>query len=522
MAGAARPLIDSAAQAGRAEAAVAGLVGVLCLTVAAYARFLGAGFAGSDSLPLVENSRLTGPESVVRIFTSPVLAGTTFTQHEVVYRPFVSLTFGVDYLIWGQWAAGYHLTNLAFHLMGVAAVWLLLSGLGLGRWSSVLGAAVFGLHPLVVASVPVISRRDSVVPVAACTLAAALLLQASDASGVRRHALTGVSLLVTAIALLSKETAYVAVALLPVVVVARAWSRHASLAASVKALLLVLPHLLLAVVLFVVRLRVLGGVGGIGDADLGDIDFYQYGTLLGAYLREQLWAFTSLRPISREQWQWLGFLICVGLVLAAISLPRRQAAIVALGAVWIIAFGVFSAVLKITTIGWLAYFALVGTAAVVAAGTEGAVQRLQPLRTLRMTAQLAVSGATLAAFTIFFAFSIADSALLHPYPQWQLAGEVQNRYFQALESCVTMVPDLWDEELVSLQDMPEAYQDGLLETDMLGVTLLEQYTAEAALRQTFPDRQMHVHVASIDTLHSNALQFECAPLPHGVELSAIY
>ena len=62
---------------------------------------------------------------------------------------------------------GYHVTNLAIHLAGVTAAWLLARQLGLSWWSSLVAAAVFALHPLVVASVPVIARRDSIMPVAA-------------------------------------------------------------------------------------------------------------------------------------------------------------------------------------------------------------------------------------------------------------------------------------------------------------------------------------------------------------------
>lgn len=122
------------------------------LTVAAYARFLSTGFAASDSLPLIENSRLGSLEAVPRLFTTPVLTGTTFVVDEVVYRPFVSLTFGLDYLLWGPTAVGYHLSNLALHVVTVAAVWLLLNNLGLSRWSSVLGATVFAFHPVMAGS----------------------------------------------------------------------------------------------------------------------------------------------------------------------------------------------------------------------------------------------------------------------------------------------------------------------------------------------------------------------------------
>ena len=40
----------------------------------------------------------------------------------------MSLSFGLDHLIWGMNPIGYHLTNLTIHMAGVIAVWLLASG----------------------------------------------------------------------------------------------------------------------------------------------------------------------------------------------------------------------------------------------------------------------------------------------------------------------------------------------------------------------------------------------------------
>src|ERR1700730_16519903 len=111
-------------KAGASRRASAALLVVL--TSAAYARFVNAGFAATDSLPLVETSRISGLADVGLLFTRPLMADTRFTLTEVVYRPFVSVTFGVEYALWGLDARGYHITNLCLHLIGVLSTWFLL------------------------------------------------------------------------------------------------------------------------------------------------------------------------------------------------------------------------------------------------------------------------------------------------------------------------------------------------------------------------------------------------------------
>jgi hypothetical protein len=218
-------LVHSKRRAGwRAFLPIVALAGLLGLTLLAYVRFLGIGFVATDSLPLIDASRLTSLADVVELFRKPLMAGTRFAAGEIVYRPFVSVMFGVDYAIWGLNAVGYHLTNLALHLVSVVMVWRLLTLLGLRWWSSLIGAAVFALHPLVVVSVPIIARRDSIAPVTAFTTAWVLLLIAERAWGVNRILAVTASVLLATLALFSKESAFVAVALLPVLVAARAYA----------------------------------------------------------------------------------------------------------------------------------------------------------------------------------------------------------------------------------------------------------------------------------------------------------
>jgi hypothetical protein len=508
---------------------VFGLGAVLALTVASYGRFLGSGFAATDSLPLVEGSRLANFESVLRLFTTPVMAGTNFAVHEVVYRPFVSLTFGIDYLVWGPYSLGYHLSNLGLHVIAVAAVWLLLNTLGLAAWSSFLGAALFALHPIVVATVPVIARRDSIVPVTAFVASAAVLMLADTKVGWRRVALWCLSLFLAAAALLSKESAFLAVTLLPLLLVCQALSRGDNVRRAVKNSMLAVPFLGLAAVLFAVRLQVLRGLGGMTDADLGYLDPNKYQILLGSYIRLLLWAFAGLAPSTREVWLRIGAAIVIWLMLTLVCLPRRQAVLATAGVVWLAAFAVFCSIFKIATLGWLAYFSLIGAAIVVAAGAEGVYRRLRGIRSFRpqprdgwrATIQAVGSTVLLVGLLVFYVSSVSASALFHEYAQWQLAGDVEDRYMQTLSACVTAWPDV---SYVDLERVPATFDDARPETGMLGVTLIEQYTAEAALRLAFPNRQLNVRVGSVATLHGGpgALRFSCVGHANGVEFDAIY
>jgi hypothetical protein len=284
------------------------------------------------------------------------------------------------------------------------------------------------------------------------------------------------------------------------------------------------PFVLLAVAVLVVRYQVLRQLGGSTSADIQFIDFYSYGVAIGAYTRDLVWPFAALAPSTREIWLRLSIALVAGLALTILWLPRGPAALAGSGLLWVAAFGVFSAVLKIATIGWLAYFSLVGVALLVAALTEGAVTRLMQRASgpsWRDRGARVSSGVALLAVACFGISALSASALFRDYRQWQVAGEVSLRYVDALSACVADAPDV---NYVSLAGVPAALDDGRFDTSLLGVSLIEQYTAESALRLRYPERQLEVHVASFGTLRGGAesMTFACTRLPKGVELTAIY
>lgn len=502
-------------------------VGLVLLTLLAYARFLDTGFAATDSLPLVESSRLSSLRDVGLTFSRPLMADTTFALGEVVYRPFVALTFGIDYAIWGLAGFGYHLTNLALHLLGVLAVWLVLRCLGLCWWASLAGATLFAVHPLVVASVPVIARRDSVAPVAFFVSSFALLLSADQArAGRRRVWLLLGSLVLMALALLSKESAFAALALLPVVWAGADLARGAPVRDLPRRLTRLAPFGLVGVAVFGVRMAVLHGLGGApDDSDLLYLDWDKYSQILGAYTRDLLWPFAAFASSTREVWPRLAGLIAVGLLLSVPWLPRRDAAVGLVGLVWIATYAVFCMALKIGTIAWLAYFALVGVAFVFAAGLEGSIARLRAgppggggWRALltRLT-----SAGLLLGLGVYGASALGASALVRNYDQWQVAGDVYERYIDALTDCIGTDGQVTN---VHLRALPSSMDDGRVETNLLGVTLLEDWTVDAALRLAFPARQLQLKVDSWGTLRGAAdtLHFTCSRSGNTVEFTTTY
>jgi hypothetical protein len=502
-----------------------GAAGLLGLTFLAYMRFLDIGFVATDSLPLIDASRLNSLNDVAELFRKPLMAGTPFAAGEIVYRPFVSVLFGVDYAVWGLNAVGYHITNLALHLMSVFIVWRLLTLLGLRWWSSLIGAAIFALHPLVVVSVPIIARRDSIAPVTFFTAAWVLLIVAERASGFRRVLPYASSVLLVTVALLSKESAFVTVGLLPVLVAGRAYANGVGWRTAVARCKIVVPYVAVACVVFIERYKVLNGLGGTVQNPNEKIPWDRYTQVLGAYTRDLIWSFSGMASSNREIWPILAGVLLVGLGVCSAYLPRRQAVVALMGLTWLLGFAVFSMIFRIMTIGWLAYFALVGLALVWAAGLEGAAERLRegfrrprarPAWLPQATSALLL--VTLAGLGLGW---LATSALVHNYNQWQYAGDISRQYLDGLNSCAVATPEITH---VRLDNMPSILDDGQADTNQLGVTLFEDYTIQSALRLFFPQQDHSLTVWSRETLRGvgENMSLACVTDPLRVWVVATY
>src|SRR5262249_35499558 len=203
------------------------------------------------------------------------------TFHMGHYQPLTWLTYGLDYVLWGMDAFGYHLTSLVVHaangvLFYLASVRLLslvapaARATVEGRLAAAFSALLFAIHPLRVESVAWATERRDVV--AACFLLSGLLcyLRAAAARKSARAGWLGGSVARYAAALLSSASGIT----LPLVLLVldvfplrrmtggpRQWLRFGS--ASARALWEKVPFAVLALIAAVVALRAQAHAGAL-------------------------------------------------------------------------------------------------------------------------------------------------------------------------------------------------------------------------------------------------------------------
>ena len=163
---------------------------VVTLTLVAFLPALHHEFLGwDDARNYLDNPhyRGLGPRQLAWMFT---------TFHMGHYIPVTWMTFGLDYLLWGMTASGYHLTNIFFHTATALAVYFLSLRLLRAallevaerdlRIGAALAALLFAIHPLRVESVAWITERRDVVSGLCYVLSVIAYLKAVDGTdGVR-------------------------------------------------------------------------------------------------------------------------------------------------------------------------------------------------------------------------------------------------------------------------------------------------------------------------------------------------
>ncbi len=194
---------------------------MLGVTIATYANSLANAFHYDDVFTILRNPGVQMVERLPEHFWS----GTMGNQHEMPsYRPLVMVTYGLNYWWGGTSPEGYHVVNLALHLMTSVLVVLLYWQLSGQAAASAFAGFVFALHPIQTEAVNYITARSSLLYTAAGM---------ASIYGFVRYRSTGrigalaCSALTYSAALFAKEAAVVVVPLLigyDVIVRREAWS----------------------------------------------------------------------------------------------------------------------------------------------------------------------------------------------------------------------------------------------------------------------------------------------------------
>jgi Flp pilus assembly protein TadD len=179
---------------------IVGLVLVLWLT---WAGALGNGFAWDDRQLVVENASLTAPGAWIDAFRQDFWESELTAGRSSYYRPLVTWSYIADRAQHGLDPRGFHATNLLIHFAAVLLLWRLLRDWGLDTARATLGAAWFGVHPVLAECVAWVAGRTD--PIATVFL---LITWIADVRRDRAIGRWGARLALAA-ALASKEIAVV-------------------------------------------------------------------------------------------------------------------------------------------------------------------------------------------------------------------------------------------------------------------------------------------------------------------------
>lgn len=131
-------------------------------------------------------------DSVIWAFTKP---------HYHMWHPLTSLTYLLDYQLFGLNPTWHHLTSLLFHIASTLLLFAILKRMTAAVWPSLFVAAAFALHPLNVESVAWVSERKNVLSTFFWMLTIAAYIRYTDRSCLGRFLLV---VLVFALATMTK------------------------------------------------------------------------------------------------------------------------------------------------------------------------------------------------------------------------------------------------------------------------------------------------------------------------------
>lgn len=129
---------------------------IIAITIICYLPALKAGFTNWDDDVYVTNNNL------VKNFSTQYLPHLFSFYKLGDFYPLNTLSYAIDYKIWGMNAKGFHLTNLLFHLLNVLLVFWLMLRLIKRKDIALAAALVFAVHPVNVESVAWVSGRKEV------------------------------------------------------------------------------------------------------------------------------------------------------------------------------------------------------------------------------------------------------------------------------------------------------------------------------------------------------------------------
>ena len=164
-------------------------------------------FSWDDARYVSGNPAVHSLRNVPRFFTLSYWNGPHATTVRA-YRPLRDVSLAIDYALWGERPAGYHVTSLLMHLVTVWCVYAFVVRVLAGRRAAaLLAAAVYAVHPCQVEAVSMLERRGEMLAAWFALASAGCWLRAIDARGARRWGWAGAMAAAFVLAFISKANA---------------------------------------------------------------------------------------------------------------------------------------------------------------------------------------------------------------------------------------------------------------------------------------------------------------------------
>ncbi len=125
---------------------------------------------------------------------------------ELSYRPFVTLSYFIDYSCWKLNPAGFHLTNTILHTLNAVLLFFLLTRIFGSQTASFAAALIFSVHPVLAETVNAVSYREDLLAATFFIASFLLYLKTPKGKGASAPAYVA-SLLCYLLGLFSKEMA---------------------------------------------------------------------------------------------------------------------------------------------------------------------------------------------------------------------------------------------------------------------------------------------------------------------------
>src|SRR2546423_985380 len=130
---------------------------VLAITLIAFIGSLHYDFVYDDVEQIVGNRYVHSWHFLPRFFTEHVWGHLNSNSPGTYYRPVFLLWLLLNHTAFGLQASGWHLTNVALHVLVTYMVYRLALRINLDRFSACVAALLFGLHPVHVEAVAWVS-----------------------------------------------------------------------------------------------------------------------------------------------------------------------------------------------------------------------------------------------------------------------------------------------------------------------------------------------------------------------------